>query len=302
MFEFTPVADRPRQRENRIKRVAIAARRITWDAYSHFNNDDGWSMASHLALSGIMAMFPFLIFATTLASFLGASAFADNAVHLAFDTWPEAIAEPIAREAINVLTVPRGDFLTISVIAAAIFASNGVEALRTSLNRAYRVSENRSFLYRRVQSLLFVVIATIGIVIISALLVVAPLVAAYAERNVEWIEPGFIGTLNFWRFVIAGIVIVLSLIAIHFWLPAGHRRLRHVLPGILFTLIAWIVGSSIFTSYLARFSTYATTYAGLASLLVALVFLYILSLIFILGGELNASIRRYREARRRAEV
>jgi membrane protein len=302
MFEFTPVADRPRKRESKLKRVLFAARRISWDAYSHFDSDDGWSMASHLALSGVMAMFPFLIFAAALASFLGASAFADNAVHLAFDTWPEAIAAPIAQEAINVLTVPRGDFLTVSVIAAAIFASNGVEALRTSLNRAYRVSENRSFLYRRVQSLLFVIIATVGILIISTLLVVAPLVAGYAERNVDWIEPGFIGTLNFWRFVIAAFVIIFSLIAIHFWLPAGNRKLVHILPGILFTLIAWIVGSSVFANYLSRFSTYATTYAGLASLLVALVFLYIVSAIFILGGELNASIRRYREARRRAEV
>jgi membrane protein len=297
MFEFSPVASGP-SKAGRFKKIAKAARRIVWDAYGHFDSDDGWSMASHLALSGILAMFPFLIFAAALASFLGAEAFSDTAIHLAFDTWPEAIASPIAQEVTNVLTVQRGDFLTVSVIAAAIFASNGVEALRVSLNRAYRVSENRSFIFRRVQSFLFVLIATIGIVVISALLVVAPLIAAFAERRVDWIEPSYIGTLNLWRYIIAGGVIVLSLLAIHFWLPAGKRRFVHIIPGIVFTLIAWMVGSWLFTAYLSRFSTYATTYAGLASIMVAIVFLYILSAIFILGGELNASIRRYREARR----
>jgi hypothetical protein len=85
-----------------------------------------------------------------------------------FDTWPKQIAEPIAKEVLNVLTVPRGDFLTVSVVAAAFFASNGIEALRTSLNRAYRVTETRSIIYRRLQSLAFVLIATIGFLAISA--------------------------------------------------------------------------------------------------------------------------------------
>ena len=67
-------------------------RRVLYDALGHFNTDDGWSMASHLAISALMALFPFLIFATTLASFLGAKAFAETAVHLVFDTWPEQIA------------------------------------------------------------------------------------------------------------------------------------------------------------------------------------------------------------------
>jgi len=77
-------------------------RRVLYDALGHFNTDDGWAMASHLAITSLMALFPFLIFATTLASFLGAQAFSDTAVHLVFDTWPEQIAKPIAREVLVV--------------------------------------------------------------------------------------------------------------------------------------------------------------------------------------------------------
>jgi membrane protein len=63
------------------------------------------------------------------------------------------------------------------------------------------------------------------------------------------------------------------------------------------TVAGWIAGSALFAAYLEQFSTYVTTYAGLASIMIAVVFLYIVSVIFILGGEFNAAIRRYREAR-----
>ena len=279
-------------------RKIVALKRILYDALGHFNDDDGWSMASHLAITALMALFPFLIFATTLASFLGAEAFAETAVHLVFDTWPAQIAEPISREVVNVLTVPRGDLLTYGVLLAAFFASNGVEALRTSLNRAYRVVETRSFIFRRFQSLAFVLIATIGFVVISVLLVFAPLLARLAEAKFEWIGL-YMGTFTLWRYVIASTVIVLGLIAVHMWLPAGKRRFVDIVPGMIFTLIGWVVGSTMFATYLDNFSSYVTTYAGLASIMIAVVFLYIVSMIFILGGELNAAISRYFEARAR---
>jgi membrane protein len=279
-------------------RKIVAIRRVLSDALGHFNDDDGWSMASNLAITALMALFPFLIFATTLASFLGTKEFAETAVHLVFDTWPEQIAAPIAAEVTNVLTVQRSDLLTYGVLLAAFFASNGIEALRTSLNRAYRVTETRSFLYRRIQSIAFVVIATIGFVVISVFLVFAPLLARFAESQIDWIGP-YMGTITLWRFIIASTVIVLGLVAVHIWLPAGKRRLTSIVPGIIFTLIAWLAGSTIFAAYLDRFSSYVNTYAGLASIMIAVVFLYIVSAIFILGGELNAAISRYFEARAR---
>lgn len=279
----------------------VAVRRVLYDALGHFNDDDGWAMASHLALSALLALFPFLIFATTLASFLGAQAFADTAVHLVFDTWPDQIAEPIAEEVVNVLTVPRTDLLTFGVVAAAYFASNGIEALRTSLNRAYRVTENRGLINLRLQSLGFVLVATIGFVAISVLLVLAPLIARVAVARAPWIQP-YMGTITLWRFVIASVVIIIALVVVHMWLPAGRRRFLRILPGIAFTLIGWVAGSAVFAAYLDRFSSYVTTYAGLASIMIAVVFLYIVSVIFIIGGELNAAISRYLDARARAKA
>ena len=273
-------------------------RAVILDAVTHFNNDDGWAMASHVALSILMALFPFMIFGTSLASFLGAHAYADTASHLIFDTWPESIAAPISREVINVLTIERGGLLTLSVLAAAFFSANGVEALRVSLNRAYRVTETRAWYVTRAQSLGFVVIAVMVIMAISFLLVLAPLVLRLARQFAPWMET-LISAVDNWRILIAVTVLIVGLVMSHMWLPDGRRRLKDVLPGIGVTLVAWVAGALMFASYLQEFATYVSTYAGLASIMVALVFLYIIAAVFILGAEINAAILK---ARARAEM
>ncbi|GGA90979.1 hypothetical protein GCM10011491_18700 [Brucella endophytica] len=267
------------------------------DAFGHFYSDDGWAFASHITLSGLMALFPFLIFATSLASFLGANAFADTAVHVIFDTWPSTIARPIADEVRNVLSVRRGGLLTVSVLAAAYFASNGIEALRIALNRAYRVTDTRSVIFCRLQSLGFVIVATLVLTAISILLVLAPLGVRIAEHWFPAIAP-YTGSLTIWRYAIAIAVLILGLLVVHLWLPAGRRGFLDILPGIGVTLLAWLVGSIVFAKYLETFANYVSTYAGLASIMVAIVFLYIVAAIFILGAEINAAILHYRGARR----
>ena len=80
------------------------------------------------------------------------------------------------------------------------------------------------------------------------------------------------------------------------WLPAGRRRFAEVWPGIVATLVMWLACGFVFGRYLSDFSyTYVTYYAGLASAMMALVFLYFTALIFIYGGELNAAIARLRQ-------
>ena len=65
------------------------ARRVLGDALGHLNDDDGWAMASHVALSTLMAVFPFLIFVAALAGFIGEADLASRVAASLFDTWPD---------------------------------------------------------------------------------------------------------------------------------------------------------------------------------------------------------------------
>lgn len=277
-----------------VRKTFLETYSVLKDAIGHFARDDGFAMASHVALSGLLAIFPLLIFIASLAAFFGMTGAADTVSDLVFDAWPETVAAPVVREIHNVLTVRRGDLLTFGAIAAFWFASNGVEALRTALNRAYRQQERRSFVVLRLQSLGLVLLGAAILLAYTFLVVLAPLALAGLLAYAPKIE-GFLLSINVARYSLAGSLLIIGLFVTHWLLPAGKRSFRDLWPGVLATLVMWIIAGAAFGTYLASFANYVSTYGGLAGIMTALIFLYICALVFILGGELNAAISRQRK-------
>lgn len=269
--------------------------RIALGAFYAFGDDDGWALASHIALSALLALFPFLIVLTALAGFVGSKDMADDLANLLLQTWPKEVAEPLAREIHNVLTVTRGGVLTIGVVLAIYFASSGVDSLRIALNRAYNVTEARSWWLLKLESIGYVMVAVVALLALGFLIVLAPLAFATAMKYLPGLalqEQQF----TYARYAIASIVIVIALIVAHKWLPGGRRRFIDIAPGLIVTLALWLAGGIVFGRYLAKFANnYVTTYAGLASAMIALVFLYLTATIFVYGGELNQEIIKERE-------
>jgi membrane protein len=269
--------------------------RVAMDALYRFNDDDGWAIASHIALSVLMAMFPFLIVVTALAGFIDSINLAAEVVRLIFAAWPRQVASPIAGEIHNVLTTERSGVLTLGAVFAVYFASSGIESLRIGLNRAYGLREKRSWWLLRLESIGYVLVSAIALLALAFLVVLGPLIFKAATAYAPWIEP-LEAHFNVARFAIAGLVIAASLFILHMWLPAGRRQLGSVWPGIVATLALWLVCGFLFGRYLSDFANaYVTYYAGLASAMIALVFLYFSAWIFIFGGELNAAIARVRD-------
>ena len=142
--------------------------------------DDGWAIASHIALSTLMALFPFFLVLTALAGIFGSSDLADEAASLVLEAWPEEVAGPIALEIHNVLVGAHGQVLTVGVVLAVYFASSGIESLRIGLNRAYSVVETRSWWLLRLESIGYVIVAAIALLALSFLVLLAPLIWAAA--------------------------------------------------------------------------------------------------------------------------
>jgi membrane protein len=270
------------------------AYRIALDAFYAFNEDDGWAIASHIALSALMALFPFLIFVTALAALFGTKELADQTAILLLEAWPKEVAEPIAAAIHDVLTNLRTDALTFGVVFAIYFSSSGIEGLRVGLNRAYGVREAHPWWWTRIESILYVFLGAISLLALAFLIVLGPLIWATAIKYAPWLVP-FAGVVDLTRYGLTTLVLVVALIVVHKWLPAGHRSFVEIAPGILVTFVLWIAAGAMFGSYLSEFAyTYVTYYAGLASAMVALVFLYVSASIFVYGGELNSEIRKHR--------
>jgi len=265
------------------------------DAFYTFLADDGWAISSHIALSTLMAMFPFLIVLTSLAAFFGSKELADQAAALLLQTWPKQVADTLSGEVHDVLTTTRTGALTIGAVLSLYFASNGVEALRVALNRAYAVVEPRRWYWLRLESIGYTLVAAFTALAMAFLIVLGPLIIEAVRSHVPVVIENNEQLLAFARYGITITALVIALFILHAWLPAGRRGFFQILPGIVFTFIASLVSGIVFGQYLARFANnYVTMYAGLASVIIALVFLYFIAAIFVYGGELNAAIIKSR--------
>ena len=268
--------------------------RIAVEAFQSFIADDGWAIASHIALSALMSMFPFLLVLTAIAGMFGSDSLADEAARILLEAWPAEVSAPIALEIHAVLTGAHGRILTLGVLLALYFASSGIESLRIGLNRAYNVADPRPVWLLRLESIAYVLVAAVGLLALSFLVVLAPVIWRTALRFLPALEP-LADIITLARFSIATVLLVVALILVHLWLPAGRRKFKEIAPGILVTLILWLAAGILFSRYLADYAfTYSIYYAGLASVMIALVFLYLTASIFIYGGELNAVILKAR--------
>jgi membrane protein len=289
---------------------------IALDAFWQFNADDGWAIASHIALSGLMSLFPFFLVLTAVAGMIGSTDLASEAARLVLEAWPEQVSGPIALEIQHVLEGQQQRVLTVGAALALFFASSGVESVRIGLNRAYSVVDTRSMWLLRLESIGYVILGLVSVLALSFLVLLAPLIIRAMTKYVPtrlpsqlptyvpnyfqsllYELPDFDDTMTtVYRFTIASMLIIVPLIVVHKWLPAGTRRFREIMPGILATLVLWLLAGVIFGRYLADFAfTYSVYYAGLASPMIALAFLYFTASIFIYGGELNATILKARE-------
>jgi membrane protein len=261
------------------------------DAAIHFNVSDGYAIASHVALSLMIAVFPFLIFAVSLAGILHTDGVSRAIIDLMFDYWPDAIAAPLVRQIDAVVETASARFMTVGIALAALFSSNGIEAVRMALNRAYGDKDDRSIWQQRVQSLIFVVVGAVLMLLISILLVFGPIYLSFIESS----SPDFyywIFRSDVVRWMVAFALLIFFVFACHRWLPGRRRPLASLWPGILLTLALWAISASGFTFYIASFANYSATYAGLAGIMTALIFLYLMSAILIFGAEYNSALIR----------
>jgi len=194
--------------------------------------------------------------------------------------------------------------LTFGAVFALYFSSSGVESLRVGLNRAYNLRETRSWWVTRLESIAYVILGTFAMLAFAFLVVLGPLIWRTLVTYLPGLAP-FTFTAALLRIAIATLLTVSALAIAHKFIAAGRRSWRAILPGMGVTVGLWLIGGFGFGVYLDRFSgTYVSTYGGLATAMVALVFLYWLAAMFLFGGEINGVIiaAKKRRLRRRPDA
>ncbi|MBE1281901.1 MAG: YihY family inner membrane protein [Rhodobacteraceae bacterium] len=262
-------------------------------AFKRFNGKNGWVMSSHVAMSLMLALFPFVLFTVALSGALAEMVSTDvelqDMVDLVFGSWPDQVAEPIVAELNSVLAASNSRLMTLGGILTLYFASNGVDAVRVAMTQAYRDADPRPFWKARLLCLLFVLAGGAGLLAIAILELALPLYASFLQLAFpEQVQEVFSGD-RLSRIFIA-LTPIGAVLACHIWLPGHRHSLRQILPGVLLTVLMMTLAGWGFAYYIGKFASYSATYAGLAGAMAALIFLYLNAAILILGAEFNGTL------------
>src|SRR5512145_49247 len=257
--------------------------------------DSGFGMAGAVAFSFVLSLFPFGIFLGAMAGVFGGEELAKQGIKRLFEIVPGPVAQGLAPQLMEVMGKTRFDLLTFGALISLFFATSAIESLRAALNVAYRQKETRPYVVCLMESSLLVVLSAVGTLVLTWGVVVGPeLAARFKPAWLLWLaDAGWLPLIVRYGIVVAAIS--LQLLAYHLWLAAGHRRLADVWPGVLISVVLWLFAAWLFGSWLA-FTDYSRFYAGLASVMSALVFFQISAIIIILGAELNRGLLEMRRS------
>ena len=260
-----------------------------WNSIVKLNNDGGLAIASNVALSLLLSLFPFLMLIAALVRLYGDPSLAGSVVDLVLGHWPGDSAKPIADQVAILLAQSPTEFFSFSTLIVLILATNGVENARDGLNRAYKVQETRSFLWRRLQATLFVLGGALGLIAVAFVLVGTPFIWSFLESRIPVLaESGW--TFTAVQYGLAIGLLWLILLAFHKWLPDMKKTRREMRWGIVLTIVAIIAGSNLFGFYLQTIANYTALYAGLAGMMIAIVYLYCVSVLILWGAEFNTAL------------
>ncbi|MFM7085089.1 MAG: YihY/virulence factor BrkB family protein [Hyphomicrobium sp.] len=252
----------------------------------------GFSLAGAVAFSFLVSLFPFCIFVGALAGIFGGRDLASTAISQLFAFLPKAVAEALAPQVEAIMGASRIDLLTLSGFLALFFATSAIETMRTALNSAYRVLETRPYPVCLLISMIFVFLSAASMLFLTWIVVFGPAIASQvADFEPEWaksiLDSSWIDTVK--RYSMAAFVITSQLVSFHLWLAAGKRRIADVLPGIVISVLLWIMVAALYSHYL-NLSDYKRFYAGLSQLMIALIFFQFTAIIIILGAEINRGV------------
>jgi membrane protein len=266
---------------------------ILHDSFDGLVRHDGIMVASAISFSLIFALFPFVIFLVALGAVFGGADLADYIGREALAVLPEHVIKTLTPELNRIFAVAnRASPLTFGLLVTLVSITSAVEAIRDGLNRAYGCSEDRHLFRRYASSLFFVIVGMAFLLIVAALGIAVPIGLEFLHRYFP--EMSFeVRLLEIGRQALLILVTAAMLLAFHLLLPARRRSFRSVAGGVLLTLVAWWLAGKAFGFYISTFANYSATYAGLAGIVILMFFLYIQSLIFLYGAEINRSIADY---------
>lgn len=245
--------------------------------------------ASAISFSFFLALFPFSIFLLTVIAYIPIDNFQEELMLLISKVVPPNSFQAIEATIDDILSIRRGDLLSLGFLLALFFANNGVNAILTGFYQSYHKVELRN-LFGQYGVSLGLTIALSTLFITSVALIIFSEVGISRLEDLRIVSDFSSNLLFAVRFIIIVLLVFLSLSLLFYYGPASQKTYRFISPGGILATVLLFVTSYAFSYYVSNFASYNKLYGSIGTLLVILLWIWVNSLAILIGFELNASI------------
>ena len=273
-------------------------RKLVWETAT----DNTTGLAAQMAYLVLFALAPVLLFLWHLLGLFGTDPAKLHGMFVVLKSFmpPDPKVQDILDTAMAsvVVTGSSGLLANVGIIFGIYFGTVFIATISRALSHTYGVKEPRNWWSKYIIS--FLLLFWFGIVILVCFnaIVFGETLAGVAEVNFQLRFP-----LQDWVTALSLPLTAISLIGLALVLylltPENYLTIRQALPGAIFFSVGWIAVTKLFQLYVSRYSRYDATYLALASIIILLTWMYLTCLFLLLGGKLNAILRRERERERR---
>ncbi len=250
--------------------------------------------ASAIAFSFFIAFFPFIIFLFTLIPYIPVDNFQNELLILIQDLVPPATYTTIEQTVEDIITQPRGDLLSFGFFAALIFSTNGLAAMMSAFDATIHTIHRRSWISQRITAVYLLIILSVLLTIVIALLTSGQLVIQKLQDKQMLHDQFIVFLLGFGKWLIILALLFFTFSFLYFMAPAKRIKWRFISAGGTLSTILSVFAFVGLSVYINRFNQYNKLYGSIGTLLIILLLMYVMSMILLIGFELNASIHQAR--------
>jgi membrane protein len=276
-------------------------RRLVWETAT----DNTTGLAAQMAYTLLIALAPMLLFLWHLLGLFGTDPAKLHGIFGVLKSFmpPDPKVQDIldAAAASVVVTGSSGLLANAGILLGIYCGTVFIATISKALSHTYGVTEPRNWWSKYIISFLLLFWFGIIILVCFNVMVFGETLAGIAEVNFQLTVPlqQWVAALNLPLTAIALVILALWLYLVT---PENYLTFRQALPGAIFFSVGWITVTKLFQLYVARYSRYDATYLALASIIILLTWMYLTCLFLLLGGKLNAILRREREKRGKSEA
>ncbi|WP_134500019.1 YihY/virulence factor BrkB family protein [Microvirga pakistanensis] len=262
---------------------------ILWRTYEEFGKDRVTSVAAGVTYYALLAVFPAIAALVSIYGLFADPATIQDHLNAMSGVLPGGALEIIGEQVQRIASKGGGalGFGFIFGLAVSLWSANaGIKAVFDALNIVNDEEEKRSFIRLNLTSLTFTLGAILFILVALGGIVVLPIVLNFIGigQGMEWLI-----SLVRWPILLAGVIFGLSLIY-RFGPSRDKAEWKWVTPGGIVAAVLWVAASMLFSWYVSNFGNYNETYGSLGAVIGFMTWIWLSSIIVLLGAEINAEM------------